>query len=134
MRSLARDLYVLQQYIVSGQDPAYREQVKQEKLAMIDKLQGVRLMVIDNMKTFEYNLLRKSIEYFILRITPYRVQLTQSLSKLVAFTGTVTSDITRMTTLLSGQIQTIDKLAAVQTFDELIPLFNGYLYFQKQIS
>jgi len=35
---------------------------------------------------------------------------------------------------MSGQVQTIDKIAKTQTFEDLIPLLSGYIYFQKEIS
>jgi hypothetical protein len=77
MRHIARDLFTIQGYINHKQDVDYRQQVKKEKLAMIDKLQGVRLNVIASMKAFESNLLKKSIGYFVIKATPYRIQLVQ---------------------------------------------------------
>lgn len=134
MRQTARELYTIQWYINKRQDVDYWTQIKKEKLASIDTLQWLRLDIIASMKSFELALLRKSVDYFTLKTTPYKLQLTKSLSKLLALTWAQSSDVTRLTTLMSWQVQTLDKIAVVQTFEELIPLLNGYIYFQKEIS
>lgn len=134
MRQTARELYTIQWYINSRQDVDYWTQIKKEKLKSIDTLQWVRLDIIANMKSFELALLRKSVDYFTLKIAPYKLQLTKSLLKLSILTWTQSSDIARLSLLMSWQVQTLDKIAKVQTFEELIPLLNGYIYFQKEIS
>lgn len=134
MRKNARDLYTLQWYITNGQDVDYRQQVKKEKLTEIDKLQVIRLNIIASMKSFESNLLKKSLEFFLPKIAPYKNQLKQSLFKLSSLTGIVAPTTQRYMSLLSGQLQVIDKMATTQTFDELIPLFNAYIYFKQEIS
>ena len=134
MRQTARELYIIQWYINKRQDVYYRLEIKKEKLASIDTLQGLRLDIIASMKSFESALLKKSIDYFITKVTPYRLQLTKSLAKLSLFTWEKSSEVTRLITLMSGQVQTIDKIAQVQTFEELIPLLNGYIYFKNEIS
>ena len=134
MRKNARDLYTLQWYITHGQDVDYRQQVKKDKLAEIDKLQAIRLNIIASMKTFESNLLKKALQFFLLKIAPYRTQLKQWLAKFSALTGTISPDLQRHISIISGQIQVIDKLYTVETFDQLIPLFNAYLYFNKEIQ
>ncbi|MEI8090958.1 MAG: hypothetical protein WCG98_01595 [bacterium] len=86
------------------------------------------------MKSFESNLLKKSLEFFLPKIAPYKNQLKQSLFKLSSLTGIVAPTTQRYMSLLSGQLQVIDKMATTQTFDELIPLFNAYIYFKQEIS
>jgi hypothetical protein len=86
------------------------------------------------MKSFESNLLKTAVDYFLQKISPYKVQLVSSLAKLSALTGTQATESAHLYTLMSGQIQTIEKMAQVQTFEELIPLLNGYIYFKQQIS
>ncbi len=134
MRQTARDLYVIQWYINVQQDVQYWTAVKEEKLSSIDTLQWLRLDIIAHMKTFESTLLQKSVGYFILKITPYKIKLTQSLLKLSALTWTVHPSVQRLQTLMSGQVQTIEKIAKVETFEELIPLLSWYIYFKQQIS
>ncbi len=134
MRQTARELYTIQWYINKGQDVDYWSQVKKDKLASIDTLQSLRLDIIASMKSFELALLKKSVDYFVLKTTPYKLQLTKSLSKLLALTGTQSPDVVRLTTLMSWQVQTLEKIATVKTFEELIPLLNGYIYFKQQIS
>ena len=134
MRQTARELYTIQWYINKGQDVDYWSQVKKDKLASINTLQSLRLDIIASMKSFELALLKKSVDYFTLKTTPYKLQLTKSLSKLLALTGTQSPDVVRLTMLMSWQVQTLEKIATVKTFEELIPLLNGYIYFQKEIS
>jgi hypothetical protein len=134
MRQTARDLFTIQWYINHWQDADYRKQVKKDKLAMIDKLQGVRLNVIASMKTFESNLLKKSVGYFVISVTPYRIKLVQWIAKLSASTGTISPEIQRYITVMSWEIQTIDKIGQAKTFEELIPLLSGYIYFKQQLE
>ena len=134
MRQAARDIYTLQWYINAGQDVNYWTQVKKDKLTSIDTLQALRLNILASMKSFELSLLRKSVDYFMLKVAPYRLQLTSSLAKLSLLTwNQQTPETIRLTTLMSWQVQTIDKIAQVQTFEALIPLLNGYIYFQNEI-
>jgi hypothetical protein len=86
------------------------------------------------MKAFESNLLKKSIGYFVIKATPYRIQLVQWLAKLNALTGTISPELQRYMTIMSWQIQTIDKIGQAKTFGELIPLLNGYIYFKQQLE
>lgn len=134
MRQTAKDLYTIQWYINRRQDVEYRTQVKKEKLASIDTLQWLRLNIIDSMKSFESALLKKLVDYFLLKNTPYLLQLTKSLSKLSLLTGDQPPEVTRLYTLMSWQVQTLEKISKVQTIEELIPLLNGYIYFKQQIS
>ena len=134
MRQTARDLFTIQEYVTQGHDTDYRQQVKKDKLALIDKFQGVRLNIIASMKTFEDNLLKKSLDYFILKVTPYKIQLTRSLFKLSVLTGGIPPDVKKYQTLLSGEVETIDKIGKAKSFEELIPLLSGYIYFKQEIS
>jgi hypothetical protein len=133
MRQTARELYTIQWYINKKQDVTYRMQVKKEKLASIDTLQWLRLDIMASMKTFESSLLKKSVDYFTLKTIPYKLQLTKSLAQLAQLGPDQTSEVIRLASLMSGQVQTLDKIAKVQTFEELIPLLDGYIYFKQQI-
>lgn len=99
----------------------------------IDTLQALRLNIIESMKTFELTLLKKSVDYFTLKTTPYKLQLTKSLAQLAALGSGQPAEVLRLTSLMSGQVQTLDKIAQVKTFEELVPLLNGYIYFKQQI-
>lgn len=134
MRQAARDIYTIQGYINKWHDIEYWKNIKTEKLSKIDKLQVIRLNIIASMKTFESNLLKKSLEYFMLKVTPYKIQLIKWSAKLAALPGTVTPELQRYMTIISGQIQTIDKIGQSKTFEELIPLLKGYIYFKQQIE
>ena len=133
MRKTARDLYTIQWYINSRQDVVYWTQVKEDKLASIDTLQWLRLNIIASMKTFELALLRKSVDYFTLKTASYKLQLTNSLAQLASLSPDQAPEVVRLASLMSWQVQTLDKIAQVQTFEELIPLLNGYIYFKQQI-
>ena len=133
MRKTARDLYTIQWYINSRQDVVYWTQVKEDKLASIDTLQWLRLNIIASMKTFELALLRKSVDYFTLKTDSYKLQLTNSLAQLASLSPDQAPEVVRLASLMSWQVQTLDKIAQVQTFEELIPLLNGYIYFKQQI-
>lgn len=134
MRKTARELYTIQWYINKRQDVEYWAEVKKEKLASIDTLQWLRLNIIASMKSFESTLLKKSVDYFTLKTAPYKLQLTRSLIKLSALPSDQPSDVIRLQTLMSWQVQTLDKIAVVQTFEELIPLLKWFIYFKNEIS
>lgn len=134
MRQTAQDLYTIQWYINKKQDVEYWVQVKKDKLASIDTLQSLRLNILASMKSFESALLKKLVDYFTLKNTPYLLQLTKSLSKLSLLTWEQPPEVTRLHMLMSWQVQTLEKISKVQTIEELIPLLNGYVYFKQQIS
>ena len=133
MRQTAREVYTIQWYINKKQDVTYRLEIKKEKLASINTLQGLRLDIMANMKSFEFALLKKTVDYFIVKVTPYRSQLVKSLANLSVYTWERPSDVNRFISLMSWQVQTIDRIAQVQTFEELLPLLNGYVYLKQQI-
>ena len=86
MINTAKDLMKIQTYINIGRDVDYRKTIKIEKQALLEKLQLSRTTIITNMKTFETNLIQKSIQYFIIKITPYKISLQKSLIKINALT------------------------------------------------
>jgi len=130
----AKDLMTIQTYINRWRDVDHWTRVKRDKLDTLDRLQLVRKNIIDNMKTFEHNLVVKSIHYFILSITPYKINMQRSLVKIDAMTWQKTAMLISYATLLQEQIKIIDELAKVETIDALIPLFNKYIYLKKEIS
>lgn len=82
--STAKDLIKIQNYISNGRDIDYRKTIQPQKIALLDKLQASRSMIRTNMKLFESTLIQKSIYYFIIKITPYKISLQKSLVKIDA--------------------------------------------------
>jgi len=130
----AKDLMTIQLYINSWRDRDYWITIKQEKLLMIEKYQLARKNIIESVGTFQNNLVQKSVYYFILSITPYKVNLQRSLVKIEAMSGSVTTTLTSYATLLREQVATITALGKAQTVSELIPLLTKYIYLKKEIS
>ncbi len=60
--------------------------IKIEQLSMLDRLHTVRQNIIDSMQSFEHNLVEKSIHYFIISITSYKVGLQKSLMSIYSMT------------------------------------------------
>jgi len=131
--STAKDLMTIQTYINRWRDVEYRITLKKEKLLTLERLQSARKNIIENMKTFENNLVIKSVQYFVLSITPYKINLQRSLVKIDSMSWFISSDIVYYAELLRRQISTIESLAKVESIDELIPLFTMYLYLKQEI-
>jgi len=114
----------------------YRKTVKTQKQSLLDTLQLSRLTIIANMKTFETHLIQKSVQYFIIKITPYKIRLQKSLVKIDAIvaSGFSTSSLNAYTTLLKTQVATIDSLTKATTMPELTTLLAKYVYLKKEIE
>ena len=132
----AKDLMKIQEYINKGRDVDYRKTIKTEKKALLDKLQLSRTSIITNIKTFESTLIQKSVQYFIIRITPYKIWLQKSLVKIQALTlsGFATPALNSYALLLKAQVATLDSLSKVTTQAELTDLLAKYVYLKKQIE
>lgn len=130
----AKDIMTLETYINRWRDKDYWVGAKKDKTIILEKYQLVRKNIIENMKIFEENLVIKSIQYFILSITPYKVNLQRSLVKIDTMSWSLTSALLSYRTLLHGQIVTIDDLSAVTTIEKLAPLLNKYIYLKKEIQ
>lgn len=126
----------IQTYINRGRDLEYRKTIKTEKQALLDKLQLSKITIVTNMKTFESNLIQKSVQYFIIRITPYKVSLQKSLVKIQAITlsGYSTPSLTSYALLLKAQVSVLDSLSKVTTQAELTDLLAKYVYLKKVIE
>lgn len=131
--STAQDVMTIQTYINRWRDRDYWLRVKREKITSLERYQFVRKNIIENMKTFEDNLVIKSIRYFVLAITPYKLNLQRSLVKIDAMSWSLTSPLIVYRTLLNEQVVTIEALGTVKTIDELIPLLTKYIYLKKEI-
>lgn len=131
--STAQDVMTIQTYINRWRDRDYWLRVKREKITSLERYQFVRKNIIENMKTFEDNLVIKSIRYFVLAITPYKLNLQRSLIKIDAMSWSLTSPLIVYRTLLNEQVVTIEALSTVKTIDELIPLLTKYIYLKKEI-
>ncbi len=130
----AKDVMTIQTYINRGYDVDYRTNVRYQKLTLLKKYQTTKKQIIENMQTFESNLIKKSIYYFVLSVTPYKVSLQRSLVKLDAMTGSVSSRVVTYAAFLKEQVATIEALSVVETIDELVPLLNKFIYLKKEIS
>ena len=130
----AKDLMTVQTYINRWRDRDYWLRVKREKITSLERYQFVRKNIIENMKTFEDNLVLKSIRYFVIAITPYKINLQRSLVKIDAMSWTLTSPLIVYRTLLHEQVATIEALSQSKTIDEIVPLLTKYIYLKKEIS
>lgn len=131
----AKDLMKVQTYLNRGRDVEYWKTIKAKKRELLDTLQLTRVNVIANMKTFEDSLLVKSVQYFILKITPYKLKLQKSLAKIQSLTWSVpTTTVDSYVLLLTAQIATIDALSNTSDIKELTSLLAKYVYFKKEIE
>lgn len=130
----AKDLMKVQTYLNRGRDVEYRKTIKIKKRALLDTLQLSRVTIIANMKTFEGNLLIKSLHYFILKITPYKIKLQKSLVKIESLSWFRTPELDSYAWLLTSQVATIDALSNVTDIKELSSLLAQYVYFKKEIE
>lgn len=134
MIETAKDLMKIQTYINNGRDLEYRKTIRTEKQALIKKLQASKATILTNMKTFETSLLQKSVQYFIIKITPYKISLQKSLVKIQALSGVATPALNSYALLLKAQVATIDGLSKVTTTLELNDLLARYVYLKKTIE
>lgn len=130
----AKELMRVQIYINRGSDLEYRKSIKIQKKALLDKLQVVRITIGTNMKTFESNLIQKSVQYFIIKITPYKIGLQKSLVKIDVLSGVATPFLNSYALLLKAQVTTIEKLGKIATMPELTDLLAKYVYLKKEIE
>ncbi len=132
----AKDLMTIQTYLNRRRDVDYWLSIKKDKLATIDTLQIVRKSISENMKTFETNLTKKSIQWFILTITPYKIRLQKSLVTIAALqqSGFATMEINNYALVLKAQVATLDNISKVTTMKDLTPLLTKYVYFKKLIE
>lgn len=132
----AKDLMKIQTYINKGRNLEYRKTIKIEKQALIDKLQLSKKTIVTNMKTFESNLLQKSVQYFIIKVTPYKIRLQKSLIKIdtLVASGFATSSLNIYANLLRTQIATLDSLSKAASTQELNVLLAKYVYLKKIIE
>jgi len=130
----AKDIIKIETYITKGRDLDYRKALKIEKKALLDKLQASRLTILANMKTFESSILQKSVQYFVIKITPYKIRLQKSLIKIQSLSGFATPLLNSYELLLKAQVATIDGLSKVTTMAELTDLLAKYVYLKKEIE
>jgi len=130
----AKDLIKVQTYINNGRDLDYRKNLKTQKQSLLTTLQLSRTTIIANMKTFQINLLQKSVQYFLIKITPYKTSLQRSLVKIQALSGIATPSLKSYELLLKAQVAVIDKLSKITTQAELIDLLAKYVYLKKEIE
>jgi len=124
----------IQTYINKGRDLDYWKALKIQKKALLDTLQLSRTTILTNMKTFESNLLQKSVQYFIIKINPYKIKLQKSLIKIQALSGVATPELNSYALLLQAQVATIEKMSKVTLQSELTILLAQYVYLKKEIE
>ncbi|HBB03382.1 TPA: hypothetical protein DCZ39_00535 [Patescibacteria group bacterium] len=100
----------------------------------MDRLLLSRTTIVTNMKTFQSNLLQKSIQYFIIKVNPYKISLQKSLVKIQALSGFATQELNAYQFLLRAQVAVIEKLSKVTTQGELTDLLKTYVYLKKEIQ
>jgi len=130
----AKDLMKIQTYLNRGRDLEYWQALKIQKKALLDSLQLSRISIVANMKTFQSNLLQKSVQYFIIKITPYKITLQKSLVKIHALSWFATPALNAYELLLKAQVATIEKFSTVTTNDQLNILLTQYVYLKKEIA
>jgi len=130
----AKDLMKIQTYLNEWRDVAYRKTVRIEKRTLLNMLQRSRITIITNMKTFEGSLLQKSMQYFIIKITPYKISLQKSLVKIQELSGFTTPELNSYALLLKAQVVTIDSLSKVTTLSELTDVLAKFVYLKKEIT
>ncbi len=130
----AKDLIKIQTYINKGRDLEYRKMLQTQKQALLDSLLFSRITILTNIKTFEANLLQKSIQYFIIKVTPYKIRLQKSLVKIQALSGFATPELNAYELLLKTQVSIIEKISTIKTKEELSFLLAQYVYLKKIIE
>jgi hypothetical protein len=105
-----------------------------QKQALLDSLLFSRITILTNIKTFEANLLQKSIQYFIIKVTPYKIRLQKSLVKIQALSGFATPELNAYELLLKTQVSIIEKISTIKTKEELSFLLAQYVYLKKIIE
>lgn len=131
----AKDLMKVQTYINNGRDVQYREAIKVEKQSLINTLLLSKKTILTNMNTFQTSLLQKSVQYFIIKNTPYKIGLQKSLAKIDILTasGFATPSLTSYGRLLKAQIATLESFNKISTAQELNELIKKYVYLKKEI-
>ncbi len=130
----AKDLQKIQSYIAKGRDVDYRRSIQTEKKVLLDTLQLSRMTIVTNMKTFETNLIKKSVQFFVIKITPYKISLQKSLVKIQTLSWVATPSLNSYALLLKAQVATIDWLSKAATMKELTDLLAKYVYLKKEIE
>ena len=136
MVETAKDLMKVQTYLNRGRDVEYRKTIKTQKQDLIKKLQTSKATIVTNMKTFESSLLQKSVQYFIIRVTPYKINLQKSLVKIQILTlsGFATPSLSSYAILLKAQVAVLDSFSKITTTQELADLLAKYVYLKKEIE
>jgi len=130
------DLNKIQYYIDKRLNLWYRVWLRNEKLQLQQQLRTAKNQIVESMKAFEGNLIKKYVQYFVIRITPYKISLQKSLVKIDDLTarGYATIDLRAYGLLLKAQVAIIDSLNEATTMKELTDLLKKYVYFKKEIS
>ncbi len=134
MIDTAKDLIKIQTYLNRGRDVEYWQTIKLQKQDLIKKLQLSKKSIEVHIKTFESTLIKKSVQYFIIKITPYKISLQKSLVKINLLSGVATPELNAYAKLLTAQVATIEALNTAETTQELANILAQYVYLKKEIA
>ena len=87
-----------------------------------------------NMKTFEATLFQKSLQYFIIKVSPYKISLQKSLVKIALLSGVATPELNNYAVLLKNQVAVLDAISKCTSPSELSELLIKYVYLKKEIE
>ncbi len=130
------DLEKIQYYIDQRRNVSYRMNLRNQKINYQQQLQNAKSQILESIKAFESNLIKKYVQYFIIRITPYKISLQKSLAKIDVLTlwWYATIDLRSYGLLLKAQVAVIDSMSNASTVKELTDLLRKYVYFKKEIQ
>jgi hypothetical protein len=86
------------------------------------------------MKTFEANLLQKTVNYFLQRTLSYKTKIQRNYIAATTYTGNGGVYVSDYKALLSGQLQLFTKISQVKTIEELAPLMDTYVYLKQKLT
>ncbi|MCF7835211.1 hypothetical protein K9M48_04145 [Candidatus Gracilibacteria bacterium] len=131
-----KDVQKIQVYIDKKKDIEYRQTLQNFKKEKIYDLQAIRLGVIENMKLFEDNFLKKTQEYLQKKLEKYYTSLTKKIAPLQQLgTGYQFSPyIQRQITLITSQINTLNTIYTAPDIPTFLKGIKDYLYFKKLLE
>lgn len=136
IKSEYNDILKIQVYIDKKQDLEYRESLQESKKQKIYDLQAIRLWIMENMKLFEDNFLKKTQEYLKTRLEKYYNSLTKKVSPLQKLWTwyQFSPYIQKQISLITSQISTLNAIYTAPDIPTFLKLTKDYLYLKKQLE
>lgn len=136
IKSEYNDILKIQVYIDKKKDLEYRESLQESKKQKIYDLQAIRLWIIENMKLFEDNFLKKTQEYLKSRLEKYYNSLTKKVSPLQKLWTwyQFSPYIQKQISLITSQINTLNAIYTAPDIPTFLKLTKDYLYLKKQLE